>query len=370
MEGKNQKEKMKERKIIISGGGTGGHIYPALAVAQKLKEKEPYLHLTFVGSSRDVEKNIMERQGVNFIPLKIEGLKGKGLKIIKSLILLPFSFAKSLAILLRLKPHLVIGVGGYSSGPVVLLASLGRIPTLILEQNLYPGLTNRILIPLVKKAVVSFKNSLSYFKGKGIFIGNPVRDEFYSLPPKEKNNKLTLLIFGGSQGSHFLNQGIIASLLFLKEENENLRIFHQTGKKDFEWVKKGYAKYNFEEVIVSPYFFDIANYFKKSDMIISRAGATTIAEIIASQKASLLIPFSQASDNHQVLNARELEKIRGAEVLLEKEFSPEILARKISYLLNNKKKISHMEKNLASLKKNRVAEKIAVLCFQLMKNNS
>jgi UDP-N-acetylglucosamine--N-acetylmuramyl-(pentapeptide) pyrophosphoryl-undecaprenol N-acetylglucosamine transferase len=361
---------MKERKIIICGGGTGGHLYPALAIGEKLKERASHLQLTFVGSSRAVEKTIMERQGVDFIPLKIEGLKGKGLKGIKSLLLLPFSFAKSLAILLRLKPNLVIGVGGYSSGPIVLLASWMRIPTLILEQNLYPGLTNRLLIPWVKKAVVSFQSSLLYFKGKGIFIGNPVRQEFYSLPSKERNCKLTLLIFGGSQGSHFLNKEIVASLPFLKKEKKNLRIFHQTGKKDLEWVKNGYAKHHFNEVVIAPYFFNIASYFKKSDLIISRAGATTIAELIASQKASLLIPFSQASDNHQVLNARELENISAAKVLLEKEFTPEDLAEKIFFFLKNRENISQMEKNLASLKKNKVAENIAALCFELMESHS
>jgi len=361
---------MKERKIIICGGGTGGHLYPALAIGEKLKERASHLKLTFVGSSRAVEKTIMERQGVDFIPLKIEGLKGKGLKSIKSLLLLPFSFAKSLTILFRLKPNLVIGVGGYSSGPIVLLASWMRIPTLILEQNLYPGLTNRLLIPWVKKAVVSFQNSLLYFKGKGIFIGNPVRQEFYSLPPKERNCKLTLLIFGGSQGSHFLNKEIVASLPFLKKEKKNLRIFHQTGKKDLEWVKNGYAKHHFNEVVIAPYFFDMASYFKKSDLIISRAGATTIAELIASQKASLLIPFSQASDNHQVLNARELENISGAKVLLEEEFTPEDFAEKIFFFLKNRENISQMEKNLASLKKEKVAENIAALCFELMEIHS
>jgi len=361
---------MKERKVIISGGGTGGHFYPALVLGQKLKEKEPRLYLTFVGTSRAVERNIMEHQGVNFIPLKIEGLKGKGFKSIKSLILLPLPMFKSLEILLRLKPALVIGVGGYSSGPIVLFASWLKIPTLILEQNFYPGLTNRLLIPWVKKAVVSFKNSLSYFKGKGVFIGNPVREEFYTIPPKEKNNKLTILIFGGSQGSHFLNKGIMASLHFLKEKKEKLKILHQTGEKDFEWVKKGYAQYNFKEVIVSSYFFDMANYVKKADIIISRAGATTIAELIASQKASLLIPFAKASDNHQALNARELEKIRGADILLEEEFTPKIFTEKIFFYLNNKEYIDKMEKNLASLKNNKVAEKIAALCFELIENNS
>jgi len=359
---------MKEKRVIMCGGGTGGHIYPALAIGRKLKERDSSLSLTFVGTSRAVEKNILERQGLEYIPLKIKGLKGKGLKSLVSLAILPFSFIRSLAILLRIKPSLVIGVGGYSSGPVVLLASWLKIPTLILEQNVYPGLTNRLLIPWIKKAVVSFKDSLAYFKGKGIFIGNPVREEFYSIPPKETDDKLTVLIFGGSQGSHFLNKGIVDSLDLLKEKKGKLRIFHQTGERDYEWVKNSYANHNINNVEVAPFFFNMADYFKKSDIIICRAGATTIAELIASQKASLLVPFSKASDNHQVLNARELEKIGGAEVLLEEEFNPETFTRKIFSYLTDKKKIKYMEKMLSSLKKTGVSDKIADLCFELMDN--
>jgi UDP-N-acetylglucosamine--N-acetylmuramyl-(pentapeptide) pyrophosphoryl-undecaprenol N-acetylglucosamine transferase len=357
---------MKEKKVIISGGGTAGHIYPALAVGNKLKEKDPHLQLTYVGTHRELEKNIMEHHKVDFIPLKIEGLKRKGLKTVKSLFLLPFSFIKSFAILRRIKPDLVIGVGGYSSGPVVLLASWMNIPTLILEQNSRPGFTNRMLVRWVRKAVVAFKASLPYFKGKGVFIGNPVREEFFRLSPKARNEKLTILIFGGSQGSHFLNKGISASLSLLKEEKENLRIFHQTGEKDLEWVKHKYAQNEFKEVTVAPYFLDMASYFQKSDLIISRAGATTIAEFIASQKASLLIPFSKAADNHQVLNARELEKINGAEVILEEEFTPELFVQKILYFLKNTEKIDHMEKNIARIKTEKVTEKISDLCLDLM----
>lgn len=358
---------MNRKRIIISGGGTAGHLYPALVVGQKLKEKDPDISLTFVGSGRGLEKKLMKHYKANFITLKIEGIKGKGLKIFKSLFILPYAFVKSLAILLRTKPQLVIGVGGYSSGPIVLLASWMKTPTLIMEQNTCPGFTNRLLLPWVQKAAVSFESSLSYFRGKGIFTGNPVREEFYSLPPKEKNSKLTLFIFGGSQGSHFLNKGIVLSLPVLKKERGTLRIFHQTGKKDFEWVKESYMQNGFEDVIVSPFFFDMAEYFKRSDLIISRAGATTIAELIAAQKASLLIPFAKATDNHQVLNARELEKMNATEVITEEKFTPELFTGKIFRYMKDKEKINQIEKNLALLKKEKISENIADLCFELMK---
>ncbi len=357
---------MTRKEVIISGGGTAGHLYPALAVGQKLKERDPDLHLTFVGSSRTLERNIMKQYQANFIPLKIEGIKGKGLRAIKSFLLLPFSFFKSLAILTHTKPKLVIGVGGYSSGPIVLLASLMKIPTLILEQNLYPGFTNKLLLRWVQKAVVAFKNSLPSFKGKGIFIGNPVREEFYSLSPKQRNNKLSLLIFGGSQGSHFLNKAMKLTLPLIREEKENLRISHQTGDQDYDWVKSSYVQNEFKDITIAPYFFDMSNYFQKADLIISRSGATTIAELISSRKAALLVPFSKAADNHQVLNARELEKIKAAEIIPEEEFTPEILARKIIYFLNNKEKIDKMEKNLVQIRTEDVASKISDICFELM----
>ncbi len=357
---------MKEKRVIISGGGTAGHIYPALAVGQKLKEKDPNLELTYVGTSRILEKEIMEHHQVSFIPLKIEGIKGKGLKTAKSILLLPGSFLQSFTILLRKKPNLVIGVGGYSSGPIVLLASWMKIPTLILEQNLLPGFTNRLLLRWVRKAVVSFQVSLPYFKGKGIAIGNPVREEFYHLFPKKREQALTILIFGGSQGSHFLNTGLTATLLLLQEERENLKIFHQTGEKDFDWVKASYIQAGFNEATVAPYFFEMADYFQKSDLIICRAGATTIAELIAGQKASLLIPFARAADNHQVLNAKELERIGAAEVILEEEFSPQTLAEKILNFLKNKEKTAQMEKNLAGMRTENVADKISDICFELM----
>jgi UDP-N-acetylglucosamine--N-acetylmuramyl-(pentapeptide) pyrophosphoryl-undecaprenol N-acetylglucosamine transferase len=357
---------MKGRRIIISGGGTAGHIHPALAVGKKLKQRDPEVALIFVGSTRSLEKQIMAHYNAHFIPLKIEGIKGKGLKTLPSLLLLPLALLKSLTILLRIKPHLVLGFGGYSSGPIVLLASWSKIPTMILEQNLRPGLTNRLLRRWAHKAVVSFEDSLPYFGDKGVFIGNPVREEFYAIPPKERNSHLTLLIFGGSQGSHFLNEGIVRSLALLKKNRDLLKIFHQTGEKDLEWVKQSYIKEGFEKAVIAPYFLNMAEYFQKSDLIISRAGASTIAELIAAQKASLLVPFSQATDDHQVMNARELEKVTGAEVITEAQFSPEVFSEKILGFLNDKEKINEMERSLALLKKTEVADRIADLCFELM----
>ncbi len=191
---------MKERRVVISGGGTGGHLYPALAVGRKLREADPALRLTFVGSRRAVERSIMDEQGVDFVPLRIEGLKGRGLRSLRGLALLPFAFLKSFALLVRLRPRLVIGVGGYSSGPIVLLASWLRVPTLILEQNVRPGYTNRLLVRRAKKAVAAFEATLPAFRGKGVWLGNPVREEFYGMPAKAAGARSLRPRLGGKPG--------------------------------------------------------------------------------------------------------------------------------------------------------------------------
>jgi len=358
---------MRGRSVVISGGGTGGHLYPALAVGRKLVEKDPGIRLNFIGSHRPIEKDLMERSGAHFIPMRIEGIKGRGLKSLRTMLLLPFALIRSFFLLTRLKPGLVIGVGGYSSGPVVLMASLLRIPTLILEQNSTPGFTNRLLIRWAKKAVVAFEDSLAHFKGKGIFLGNPVREEFYRLRPKPRAAILTLLVFGGSQGSHVLNEVMTAALPFLKPEKGNLRLIHQTGKADFDKVKEGYVQNGFQDAEVAPFFFDMAGFFEKSDLVVSRAGATTIAELIVAQKAAVLVPFALASENHQAKNATELERVDGAEVILEKDLTPRLLAERILFYLKNPDRISSMERNLAGLKTDDPAGRIAALCFELMK---
>jgi UDP-N-acetylglucosamine--N-acetylmuramyl-(pentapeptide) pyrophosphoryl-undecaprenol N-acetylglucosamine transferase len=358
---------MRARRIVISGGGTGGHLYPALAVGRTLQEKDSGVRLTFIGSHRPIERDLMDRYGAHFIPMRIEGLKGRGLKSLRTMALLPFALIRSLYLLVRLKPGLVIGVGGYSAGPVVLAAAVLGIPSLILEQNLRPGFTNRLLTRWAKKAVVAFENSLPYFKGKGIFLGNPVREEFYRLRPKPREAGLSLLVFGGSQGSRVLNETMTAALPLLRPERPNLRLIHQTGKADFKKVKEAYVQNGFEEAEVAPFFFDMAGYFEKSHLVISRAGATTIAELIVARKAAVLVPFALAAEDHQAQNARELERVDGAEVILEKDLTPRLLAVRILYYLKNPERISAMERNLAALKTEDPAGRIAGLCFELMK---
>jgi len=358
---------MRQRGVVISGGGTGGHLYPALVLGRKLRSVAPDLALTYVGTRRDVEQKIMAEHGVRFIPMRIEGLKGRGLKSLRGLFLLPLAFVHSLWILARTRPSLVVGVGGYSSGPIVLLASGLRIPTVILEQNARPGFTNRLLARSVRRAVVSFPSTLPFFKGKGVVLGNPVREEFYALPAKRRSATLDVLVFGGSQGSRFLNDRFVAALPLLAAAKDRLRLTHQTGPNDFERIAAAYRASGFPGAEVAPYLPAMAGYFGKADLVVCRAGATTLAELIAARKAALLVPFAGASEDHQTGNARELEKVGGAVVLAEAEATAEAIAGRILDFLGHPEELEAMERNVGRLQAEDPAGRIAALCLSLMK---
>jgi len=356
----------KTKRIFICGGGTGGHLYPALAISQKLKEKEPDLEVIFIGSQRTVEKEIMDKYGEKFIGLKVSGLKGRGLRAFLSLALIPVATLKSFYLLIKYRPDLVIGVGGYSSGPVVLASWLLRKPRIILEQNVRPGFTNRLLRYFVPRAITAFKATLPFFGQKGIFLGNPVRPEFYTIERRKQRSPFTLLVFGGSQGSHFLNQLIANTLPFLQPVKDKIHIIHQTGSQDHSWVKKIYLDLSFNSAEVEPFFFEMSTKFKQADLLICRSGATSLAEIIASCRAAVLIPFARAAENHQYWNAYELFSQGAALMMTENEARPEKLAEIILDYLEHPEKLDSIEARLAELRISEPEEKIASLCLELM----
>lgn len=357
---------MRERRVIISGGGTGGHLYPALVLGRRLRDLDPGLALTFVGGGGAAEREIMAREAVRYVPVRIEGLKGRGRRALKAAALLPGAFLKSFSLLLRLRPRLVVGVGGYSSGPIVLLAAWAAVPTLILEQNVRPGFTNRLLIRWVKKAVVAFAASLPYFRGKGVHLGNPVRPEFAVLPAKARGDGLSLLVFGGSQGSRVLNRAMAAALPRLAPVQERLTITHQTGPAGLDETRAAYAARGFGRAEISAYFTDMPARFGAADLVLCRAGATSCAELIAARKASILVPFAQASDDHQAANAAALRDAGGADVILENELTGDLLADRILDALARPERLAVMESRLAALRKDSAADDIARLCLDLM----
>jgi len=360
---------MKEKKIIFAGGGTGGHVYPAIVVAEEMRELNPEIEIIFVGTGREAERNILDYHGYKLIIIRVEGLKGKNpFKLIKSLLLIPQAIISSFRIIKKEKPDLVIGLGGYSSGPMVLAASLKNIPTALMEQNLKPGLTNRILKYFVRKAFLAFEASKIYFGKKSVYTGNPVRKEFFVLKEKRKEEIFSILVFGGSQGSHIINKTITEAISLLKEKKNRIILFHQTGERDFRWVKDFYEK-NKIKAEVSPFFYEMHKFFEKADLLICRAGASTIAEIIASRKPAILIPFAKASDKHQEINALELKKEGAVEVILEKDLTPEKLAEKIISFLDFPEKLEEMRNKLGKLRIDDSGKKIAELCFELMRSH-
>ncbi|MBM3310345.1 MAG: undecaprenyldiphospho-muramoylpentapeptide beta-N-acetylglucosaminyltransferase [Candidatus Aminicenantes bacterium] len=358
---------MNAPRVILSGGGTGGHLFPALVLGRRLAEAVRGLEMTYVGSGRPGERALMARQNVRFLSLRVEGLKGRGWRSLRAIALLPASFARAFLILRETKPRLVVGVGGYSSGPVVLLAAWMGIPTMILEQNVRPGFTNRLLLPWVRTAVAAFEVSLPHFKGKGVFLGNPIREAFYAVPRKAREERLSVLVFGGSQGSRFLNRGVTLALPILERWQKALKFVHQTGPADAPWVRRAYAESGFDAAIVAPFIEDMAAAFAAADLVVCRAGATTCAELAAARRAAILVPFAKAADDHQTQNAAELVRVGGAEMILEAEWSPKLFAQRLLFYLSHRDRLKAMEDGLTSLRTEGAADGIAGLALALMK---
>ncbi len=352
--------------IVIAAGGTGGHIFPALSVAKELKKRKGSRRIVFFGSKRGLERKIFPKEGFELIEMDIAGIKGKKFfekahHLMKALSSLFRCFRE----LQRLKPSIVIGTGSYVSGPVVFAGWLLRIPTIIQEQNLHPGMTNRFLSRFVRETATSFEESKRYLHGRITVTGNPVREEFLAIKKKARGTRLSLLIFGGSQGAKRINCGMVDSLPFLKAFKARLKITHQTGPTDFAMVQDAYRQ---EEIPAEVFEFlnDMPNRFEEADMIICRAGASTIAEILAARKASILVPFPLATNDHQRKNARALEEKGAAIVCDDSEFSGEHVASHIKRFLQEPFLIDEMEKRAASLHKGWATGKIADITERIM----
>ncbi|HEY0657488.1 MAG TPA: undecaprenyldiphospho-muramoylpentapeptide beta-N-acetylglucosaminyltransferase, partial [Pyrinomonadaceae bacterium] len=285
-------------KVLIAAGGTGGHIYPGIAVAKEIMRRDEASEVLFVGTSRGLETKIVSDNGFQLSLINSAGLKNVGfVGKLKGLFILPKSFLEARRLIKEFQPNVVIGAGGYVSGPVLLMASLQKIPTLVMDSNALPGFTNRRLAPFVTKAALTFEEALPYFGKKGIVTGNPVRKEFFEIEPKARGEKINLLIFGGSQGARAINNAMAEALEFLQSFKDKLQITHQTGESDFEKIKEIYNRAEWQNSDVRPYISDMVSEFAESDLIICRAGATTCAELAAAGKAALMIPLPTAADD-------------------------------------------------------------------------
>jgi UDP-N-acetylglucosamine--N-acetylmuramyl-(pentapeptide) pyrophosphoryl-undecaprenol N-acetylglucosamine transferase len=333
-------------KVLIAAGGTGGHIYPGIAVAQEIMRRDAGSKVRFVGTARGLETRLVPQAGFELSLIDSAGLKNLSrIAQMKGLVLLPKSFLSAWSLIRQFRPDVVVGAGGYVSGPVVLMAALTNRRTLVMESNALPGMTNRVLARFVNRAAVSFEQALPYFRGKGVVTGNPVRREFFEIPRKQREpGKLSLLIFGGSQGARAINEGMIAALPSLADLRLALRIKHQTGPADFEKVKAAYVAAGWEQQAdVRSYIDNMMADFAAADLVICRAGATTTAELIAAGKASIMIPFPFAADDHQRKNAEALEAAGASRMILQQDASGERLAKEISVLLESPEEVSRME---------------------------
>jgi UDP-N-acetylglucosamine--N-acetylmuramyl-(pentapeptide) pyrophosphoryl-undecaprenol N-acetylglucosamine transferase len=334
-------------KVLIAAGGTGGHIYPGIAVAQEIMRRDPASTVRFVGTARGLETKLVPQAGFELSLIDSAGLKNVSLVArMKGLAILPKSFISAQQVIRTFQPDVVVGAGGYVSGPVVLMAALMGKPTLVMESNALPGWTNRVLARFVNRAAVSFEQALPYFRGKAVVTGNPVRREFFGIPAKRREpEKLSLLIFGGSQGARAINEAMVAALPGLKSLRVELRIKHQTGPADFEKVKAAYAAASWKEhAEVCSYIDNMMNDFAAADLVICRAGATTTAELIAAGKASIMIPFPQAADDHQRKNAEALQAAGAARMIVQQELSGERLVKEIEALASEPQRLESMEK--------------------------
>jgi len=331
-------------RVLIAAGGTGGHIYPAIAIANEIRRRDPSSVIRFVGTARGLENRLVPQAGFELSIIESAGLVNMGLgQRLRGLLILPKSFLAARRLINSFRPDVVVGAGGYVTGSVLLMAALMHVPTLVMESNAVPGFTNRRLARFVDAAAVSFEAALPFFGDKAVVTGNPVRSEFFEIKAKERDpQKFSLLLFGGSQGSRAINEAMIAAVPFLEEYRERMRITHQTGKLDFERVSAGYAAAGWKtQAKVSEYIDNMMKAFAENDLIVSRAGATTSFELMAAGKPALMVPLPGQLEQRR--NAEVLASVGAARMILQDDLNGERLAKEISLLIESPDEITRME---------------------------
>ena len=331
-------------RIIISGGGTGGHLFPGIAVGSELKKRCGRAAILFVTGRKKMENKIISQAGFETQSIDVEGVMGKDfLGLITAFYKVVLALIQSLLIIRDFRPQLVLGLGGYTSGPVCLIALLFRVPTAVHEQNSFPGLTNRILAPFVRRVFISFEETRKYLKGDKLLLsGNPIRNELLqSTQSPEIDKKFVILVLGGSQGAKTLNEAVIAMIIELKALGTAPFLIHQTGKADLQRVT---GEYDILGVggEVSAFIEDMSLAYSKADLVICRAGATTVAELAALGKPSILIPYPYASHRHQEINAMTLVDVGGADIILERYLDGKSLTAKVMKYMKNRGKLRKM----------------------------
>jgi len=362
-------------RVVIAGGGTGGHLFPGIAIAQEFLAINAENSVLFVGTGKPFEISILSETGFAHKRITAEGFKGRGVwNQLVSIAKIPKGIIESMLILKDFQPDIVIGVGGYSAGPLVMGARFLGIKIALHEQNILPGITNRILSRFADRIYVSFTETIMGATPKKIrFTGNPVRKEIVQCAETLKNTdnkasikekKFTILILGGSQGAHSINMALLDTLEYL-ENKEDIFFVHQTGAQDEIQVKRRYDEHGIDND-TRAFFKEMACQYRRADLIICRSGATTVAEIKAIGKGVIFIPFPFAADNHQVLNARSLEEVGAAEMILEKDLSGNVLADRINYYVQQPEALQQMALRSRDLGRVDAAAMIVDDCYDLI----
>jgi UDP-N-acetylglucosamine--N-acetylmuramyl-(pentapeptide) pyrophosphoryl-undecaprenol N-acetylglucosamine transferase len=350
-------------RVVLAGGGTGGHVIPALAIAQQLK-KAFAAELLFIGTPRGMENRLVPAAGFDLRLVQVGALKNVTLTTrLKTSLDLPRAIANSLRMLTEFRPDVVIGVGGYASGPAMAAATLRRIPTIAFEPNVVPGFANRVIARWVSAAAVHFQETCRFFPNCRV-TGVPVRSDFFQIPEKLAGAPPTLLVFGGSQGARAINEAVTASLPSLRQKAPALYVVHQTGERDYENVRAAYARAGIPGEI-HKFIDDMPRMFARADLLVCRSGASTVAEITAAGKPAIFVPFPRAADDHQNVNARALERANAAVVVEESKLDPAYLVDTVSALINDPGRLERMSTAARSLAHPQAVEEIAAMVEEL-----
>jgi len=350
-------------RVVLAGGGTGGHVIPALAIAHQLKNAYA-ADLLFIGTPRGMENRLVPAAGFELRLVQVGALKNVSLVTrLQTSLDLPRAISNSSRMLAEFRPDVVIGVGGYASGPAMAAAILRRIPTIAFEPNVVPGFANRVVARWVSAAAVHFQETCRFFPNCRV-TGVPVRAAFFQIPSKVAGSPPTLLVFGGSQGARAINDAMIASISGLREKAPTLHIIHQTGEKDYDRVHAAYEQSGISGE-VHKFIDDMPAMFARADLLVCRSGASTVGEITAAGRPVIFVPFPRAADDHQNINARALEHVGAAVVIEESKLEPSQLVETVSALMKDANRLQTMSEAARSLAHPRAVEEIAAMAAEL-----
>ncbi|WP_297209025.1 MULTISPECIES: undecaprenyldiphospho-muramoylpentapeptide beta-N-acetylglucosaminyltransferase [Thermodesulfovibrio] len=365
-------------KVIIAGGGTGGHLFPGVALASSILARSPSTKIIFIGTERGLEAKVIPKLGYELRFISARGFVGKSItEKSKSLMKLLQSIGECRSIIKSFPPDIVYGVGGYASLPMVFTASLSKIPTVILEQNTVPGLANKILGKFVDAIAITYPETIDYFPKEKVYLtGTPIRKEIL-LGSRERaielfgleEGRMTVLIFGGSLGARKINKSITEGLSYLIPLKDRIQIIHQTGEADYSWVAREYQNFAFKATVL-PFIYEMAEAYAAADLVICRAGASTVAEITSLGKASILIPYPFAAYNHQEINARRLLSRGACEMIVDRELNGEVISKKIIKILSSPEIKREMELASVAFGKANAAERIIEIGESLIRRKS